>query len=183
MTAEQIARVWQEALALGLPEGGWLGIVDCSSQSLLLVRAGRVERRYVVSTSAVGLGHRDGSHRTPWGFHAVAERFGADQPLGAVFRARQPTGRVLAREEWQGSGGEDLITSRILRLRGLEPGVNSGEGIDSYARCIYLHGTNHEDRLGRAASGGCVRLGNEAVADLFDRTADAAFWCWIGEPA
>ena len=34
-------------------------------------------------------------------------------------------------------------------------------------RYIYLHGTNHEDLLGRPVSHGCVRLSNEHVCELF----------------
>ena len=35
-----------------------------------------------------------------------------------------------------------------MRLRGLEEGLNKGPEMDSYDRYIYIHGTNHEDRLG-----------------------------------
>jgi UDP-N-acetylmuramate--alanine ligase len=47
--------------------------------------------------------------------------------------------------------------------------VNRGPGRDSRSRYIYLHGTNHEDLLGRVASHGCVRLSNRDVTELFDR--------------
>ena len=42
----------------------------------------------------------------------------------------------------------NLITTRIMRLRGLEEGLNKGPEMDSYDRYIYIHGTNHEDRWG-----------------------------------
>ena len=35
-------------------------------------------------------------------------------------------------------------------------------------RYIYIHGTNHEERLGRPASIGCVRMGNSEVIDLYE---------------
>ena len=51
----------------------------------------------------------------------------------------------------------------------LEDGVNRGPGRDSRSRYIYLHGTNHEDLIGRIASHGCVRLLNRDVTELFER--------------
>ena len=48
----------------------------------------------------------------------------------------------------------NLITTRILRIVGLEHGLNKGEGIDTFERYVYIHGTNKEDRLGQPASSG-----------------------------
>ena len=62
----------------------------------------------------------------------------------------------------------DLITTRILRLEGLEPGINKGKGIDSFKRCIYIHGTPEEWLIGRPASHGCIRMKNGDVIGLFD---------------
>ena len=92
---------------------------------------------------------------------------------GTVFVSREPTG-----ETWRGEAREDdLILTRILTLDGLEDGVNRGAGCDSLERYIYLHGTNHEDLLGRPVSHGCVRLSNEHVCQLFDhmREGDLVF--------
>ncbi len=61
-----------------------------------------------------------------------------------------------------------MITTRILRLKGLEKGVNSGGQVDTYDRYVYVHGTNHEERLGKPASSGCLQMGNEDIAELFD---------------
>jgi len=96
-----------------------------------------------------------------------------------VFRSRRATGERLAPEAWRGGGRTDLILSRILRLRGLEPGRNAGPGCDSYARYIYIHGTNQEHRLGRPASHGCIRMSNRDVADVFARTRGRHTWCLI----
>jgi hypothetical protein len=62
---------------------------------------------------------------------------------------------------------EDLILSRIFRLRGLEDGLNRGGKVDTWNRMIYIHGTNHEDQLVRPASHGCIRLSSRDVIDLF----------------
>jgi UDP-N-acetylmuramate--alanine ligase len=120
---------------------------------------------YPVSTSAFGVGGAEGSYRTPPGFHRVREMIGAGAPAGTVYVGRAPTG-----ETWQGADTpDDLILTRILTLEGLEPGVNQGVGCDSLARYIYIHGTNHEQKLGTAASHGCIRMANRDVVDLFDR--------------
>lgn len=62
----------------------------------------------------------------------------------------------------------NLITTRILWLRGLQPGINAGPGIDTHDRYIYIHGTNHEERLGKPDSHGCVLMRNTDVIELFD---------------
>ncbi|MFC1766491.1 L,D-transpeptidase, partial [Planctomycetota bacterium] len=64
---------------------------------------------------------------------------------------------------------DDLVLTRILWLRGLEPGKNLGGEVDTWSRYIYLHGTNHVQSLGRPTSHGCVRLDPEEVINLFDR--------------
>ena len=74
---------------------------------------------------------------------------------------------------------ENLVTSRILWLRGLEPGVNQGGESDSHDRYIYIHGTNHEDRIGSPQSAGCVLMRNLDLVELFEevRLGDQV---WIG---
>ncbi len=63
----------------------------------------------------------------------------------------------------------NLITSRILRLRGLEAGVNLGGEVDTYDRLIYIHGTNHESRLGEPLSAGCLLMRNLDIIELFEQ--------------
>lgn len=72
----------------------------------------------------------------------------------------------------------NLITTRILRLRGLETGYNAGQGCDSYERYVYIHGTNHEDRIGEPFSGGCVELRNAEMLELFDAVREGDL-VWI----
>ena len=52
-------------------------------------------------------------------------------------------------------------------LSGEEDGINKGNGIDSYERYIYIHGTNEEGRIGIPSSHGCVRMKNKDVIDLY----------------
>jgi len=62
-----------------------------------------------------------------------------------------------------------------LWLKGLQPDVNQGAGVDSYARYIYIHGTQEEGLLGRPASHGCVRMANQDVIDLFESVMVGTF--------
>ena len=53
--------------------------------------------------------------------------------------------------------------SRILWLGGLEE-----DNANTRERFIYIHGTKHEDKIGRPASHGCIRMRNADVIELFD---------------
>ena len=46
--------------------------------------------------------------------------------------------------------------------------TEQGEGIDTYDRYVYLHGTNHEENLGVPASSGCLQVSNEDAIELHD---------------
>ena len=122
--------------------------------------AGRVLRRYPVSTSRFGLGTEPGSLRTPLGRFRVAEKFGGGAEPGAVFKGRLPTG-----ENGLGANDDDLVLTRILWLAGDEE-----HNANTYERYIYIHGTNHEAAIGQPASHGCVRMRNADVAELYDLT-------------
>jgi hypothetical protein len=173
--------LFDQALKQGLPPDGVLLVVDVPTQRLLACTRRGVWRVFRISTAARGLGSRPGSYATPPGWHRVAHRLGAGAPPGQVFRSRRRTRRVLPPAAWRSAGNEDLILTRILWLAGLEPGVNRGAGVDTQARFIYLHGTNHEQRLGEPVSHGCIRLGNRAIIALFAWIGRRETWCWIGE--
>jgi lipoprotein-anchoring transpeptidase ErfK/SrfK len=57
---------------------------------------------------------------------------------------------------------EDWVTSRILWLDGMEE-----HNSNTRDRFIYIHGTKHEDKIGRPDSHGCIRMRNEDVIELF----------------
>lgn len=137
-------------------------------QRLELLAGHDVLRTYSVSTAKNGVGSNVGSQRTPLGRHRVCAKFGAGEPLGMTFEARQPTGKVATIFTAPIDLAEDVITSRVLWLEGLEAGLNRGPGVDSKARTIYIHGTNEEGLIGRPASHGCVRMRNADVVELFD---------------
>jgi lipoprotein-anchoring transpeptidase ErfK/SrfK len=97
-----------------------------------------------------------------------------------VFKARVPTGKHYSEVEAGLSGPANLVTSRILWLRGLEPGVNQGGGVDTYKRYIYIHGTQCEERIGEPLSAGCILMRNADVIELYDEVR-AGDLVWIGD--
>ncbi len=154
------------AAGWGTRVGDALGLwVSVARQQLIGVQGGRVRFIYPCSTAAKGVGSREHSNRTPLGWHEVGERFGDGLSWGAVLSSRKPTGAV-----WKPGDrtAKDLVLTRIMWLRGLEPGLNQGKGIDSHDRYIYIHGTPAEAKLGTPASMGCVRLSNDDVIELYD---------------
>ena len=126
----------------------------------LTLREGRKNvASYPVSTSRFGLGSKEGSFKTPTGKFRIAEKIGGGKAEGTVFKSRRPVKptRKMLRDE-------DLVMTRILWLEGLER-----RNANTHDRYIYIHGTNHEEEIGTAASHGCVRMTNADVAELFDR--------------
>jgi lipoprotein-anchoring transpeptidase ErfK/SrfK len=145
-------------------------VVDTGAQRLSVIKNGKLDKSYPISTSSRGTGNREGSFQTPRGVHRICEKYGAGAPQGRIFRDRIDTG-----ENWPiGRLGENLILTRILRLEGLEEGVNRGPGIDSYERYIYIHGTNNEHRIGEPFSQGCICMKNADIVELFDSTPEGA---------
>ncbi len=143
--------------------------IDLARQELeLLDDDGAVLRRYPVSTAANGPGEECGSYRTPRGRHIVRAKIGADQPPGAVFKGRRPTGEVYTPELGEAEPERDWILSRILWLSGKEPGFNRLGNRDSMRRYIYIHGTPDETFEQAPRSHGCVRMRNADLVELFD---------------
>ena len=149
-------------------------LVSIERQTLQLYNGGSLAKSYVISTSKRPPSNIKNSLGTPRGLHAIAEKIGAGQPPGIVFKARVPTGYHFHEHLERGGRDENLITSRILWLKGLEPGVNQGGNVDTHARYIYIHGTNHEDKLGTPLSAGCVLMSNLDIVELYEevRTGD-----------
>ncbi len=146
--------------------------ISVARQAMDVFEGSRLVRTYPVSTSRFGLGSEEGSNRTPLGRFVVAEKIGDGAREGTVFKSREPVG-VLGEDMENGEG--DFVVTRILWLDGEEEGNRNTKG-----RYIYIHGTNHEERLGRRASIGCVRMGNADVAELFGRVP-VGTRVWIGE--
>ena len=135
-------------------------IVSVSDQVLALVDRGKLIARYSISTSKFGTGDSAASYRTPLGTLFVSAKIGDRLPPGAVIKNRIPTGEVVAVD----APGRDPIVSRVIWLRGMEAQNRAARD-----RCIYIHGTPEERRIGEPASFGCIRMRSRDIIDLYDR--------------
>jgi lipoprotein-anchoring transpeptidase ErfK/SrfK len=135
-------------------------VVSIPDQTLALLDGEKVLARYRVSTSKFGSGDNVGSYRTPLGTLFVSGKFGDLLPIGTVIKNRAPTGEVIAVD----APNRDAIISRVIWLRGMER-RNSA----AHDRCIYIHGTPEEGRVGRIASFGCICMRSCDVIALYDR--------------
>ena len=48
----------------------------------------------------------------------------------------------------------------------------SEHNANTHERYIYIHGTNHEDKIGEPASHGCIRMRNADLVELFELVDD-----------
>jgi phosphoserine phosphatase len=137
--------------------------VSIDDQTLKVIEGEQCIRQFDISTATKGMGFKMNSYRTPTGRFRVAEKVGQGEASGTVFKQRVAAGL------WQpGSAVEgDLVLSRILRLEGMD-----AENANTLERFIYIHGTNHEDKLGQPASQGCIRLRNDEVIELFEMVSE-----------
>lgn len=134
-------------------------VVSIPQQKMALYRKGKLLRTYDVSTSKFCVSCSVGTNGTPLGLHEIAKKIGGGQPSGMKFKSRRPTGEIVR----PNAPGRDPIVTRILWLRGLER-----QNRNSFARCIYIHGTPEEWRIGTQASYGCVRMRSRDVIQLFN---------------
>ena len=134
-------------------------IVSVPDQQLALIDRGKLISKYPISTSKFGLGDANGSYRTPLGILFVSAKFGDHLPAGAVIKNRTSTGEIVN----PNAPGRDAIVSRVIWLRGMEQQNHSARD-----RCIYIHGTPEERRIGTVASFGCIRMRSKDVIALYD---------------
>jgi hypothetical protein len=143
--------------------------VSLAGQELLLMDGDKVRRQYPVSTALAGAGEANGSGCTPRGQHYIRACIGRDQPSGAVFIGRRPTGEIYTAELGEANPERDWILSRILWLCGLEKGFNRSGQVDTQRRYIYIHGTPDTEPMGVPRSHGCIRMRNADLIELFDQ--------------
>ena len=122
---------------------------------------------FIISTSAYGTGNKAGSNKTPLGLHKVNQKYGDKTPINGRMVGRVFHEEIATIYTDSTKSKTDDVTSRIFWLEGLEKGKNKGDGIDSYKRYIYIHGTSEEGHLGKPASHGCIRMKNKEVIDLY----------------
>jgi hypothetical protein len=133
-------------------------VVSVADQELVFFKRGKVVKRFPISTSKFGTGDAVGSYRTPLGETFVSVKIGDGLPAGAVIKNRNATGEIVQ----PNAPGRDTIVSRVIWLRGMD-----GTTANTRERCIYIHGTAEERRIGRRASYGCIRMRSKDVIALY----------------
>lgn len=127
-----------------------------------------IAKKYKISTSKNLPSQTKNSFGTPLGVHEIVCKIGYDAKAGEIFKYRNPIGRTFYELNEEENFSQNMITSRILRLSGLEDGVNFGGNVDSFSRCTYIHGVNREDLVGIPVSNGCINMQNIDIIELFD---------------
>ena len=143
--------------------------VNITEQKMYYIKEGGIVKTYVISSSSYGVGNKAGSNKTPIGLHKVKQKFGEETPINGKMIGRVFYGDIATIYTDNTKSKTDDVCSRILWLVGLEEGLNKGEGIDSYNRYIYIHGTSEEGRLGKPASHGCIRMKNKEIIELYEK--------------
>jgi L,D-transpeptidase YbiS len=137
-------------------------IVDGHRQKIYLMESGTVSASYTCSTGAKGFGNEEGSDKTSTGMMYVSRKIGDGEPVGRVFQYKSPTRYILPED----SGEYAWVCTRVLVLSG-----HQSRNRNVYQRAIYIHGTNRRSVLGVPASGGCIRMSNQGVINLFSRVS------------
>ena len=151
-------------------------LINASTQRLHLILDNR-SISYPISTAKNGLGEIEGSEQTPRGLHSIVEKIGDGDEPDTVFQSREKVetrANFYSKNSLETPKPSSQIVARILRLEGLEPGINSGlnkagANVDSYNRYIYIHGTNLLADLGANESRGCIRMHPKDVIELFNQ--------------
>lgn len=137
--------------------------INLSRQRLTLESGASVLLECPVSSGKAGIGHENGSGKTPVGRFRICQKIGAGMPGDTIFLSRLPAGRYPDAIPAGMDEHSDFILTRILWLDGLD-----AANANTRERYIYIHGTNRTDLLGTPASLGCIRLSPRDMLELFD---------------
>ena len=152
----------------GMP---WLSVSVASQTMTHYDDTGLPVKTYTISTAKNGVGEQVNSYQTPRGWHRVCEKIGDGIEADTIIYRRKITPWKYTPQLAAENPDKDWILTRILWLCGLEPGRNQGGNVDSYDRAIYLHGAGQHVRFGIPTSRGCIRMRNEDIIELYDKTA------------
>ena len=172
----QTKESWREKVSIYLAandlhqDADTMLVVSLKEQCMYLLHGDSVVKEYRISGAALGAGNKSGSNQTPIGLHRVKERYGDTVPLGGIMKSRVFTGEIATIYTDSTDVDDDYVTTRVMWLEGLQPGINRGGNVDSYNRYIYIHGTPEEGLIGQPASHGCIRMYNREVAELYEHS-------------
>jgi lipoprotein-anchoring transpeptidase ErfK/SrfK len=148
-------------------------VVDTKKQTLSIVKDSKAARVYRISTGRNGLGQTANTFKTPLGLHRINEKIGQGVPKYGIFQRRHYVGTTWKHLPHH-LKRKDYISTRILRLEGLQPGFNkgldwAGRVVDTEKRAVYIHGTVLENNIGFPSTKGCVHMKADDVISLFEQ--------------
>ncbi len=149
--------------------------VGVKRQRVYLISDTKVVLSFPISTSKYGVGSENLSEKTPIGLHKIESMIGENAPLNGIILGTKYTGKTATIISEAKAGGTDDVTTRAMRLKGLENKINQGGDKDSYSRAIFIHGTPEEGLIGTPASHGCIRMKNKDVIELFNRVKTGTY--------
>ena len=103
--------------------------ISIKDQKLSLFKNYEEIQNYKISTSKYGEGSEKDSNKTPLGSHYIKEQIGSNADIFTIFKNRMPTREITKVIKDQVTTEEDIISTRILWLSGLEEGKNKGLNI------------------------------------------------------
>ena len=142
--------------------------VKISEQKLYFFENLTFLKSFPISTSRNEPSCVENSQGTPLGLHFIDGKIGNGESKDTVFIGRKPVGKISE----QNDQSVNMITTRIMRLRGLEVGKNSEGNVDTFNRYVYIHGTNQHDKIGSPNSHGCILLSPDDMICLYDLIDD-----------
>lgn len=156
---------------MGVQPTDHIVVVDIQKQTLALLHRDKIQQMYTISTSKRGPGQKVDTFKTPLGLHRIHEKIGDGIPPYGIFHRRQFVGVWEPKPRHQHF--KDYVSTRILRLEGLQPGFNRGRDrlgriVDTAQRAVYIHGTTMEWKLGAPSTKGCVHMRADDVIRLFN---------------
>lgn len=174
--------VKQHILSLGVSPTPHIVVVDTKKQLLTVLENDQVKKVYTISTSKRGLGQRVNTYQTPQGLHRINQKIGDGVPHYGIFHRRQYVGAAW-RKQPRHQHIKDYVSTRILRLEGMQPGFNKGKDawgrtVDTETRAVYIHGTTMEWQLGYPSTKGCVHMSAKDVIHLFNEVPTGTL-VWI----
>lgn len=148
-------------------------IISVADQKAYFYKNGTLNDIYQVSTSSKGVGQVSESGKTPLGLHEIAEKDAGTAPYACHLSGRRCTGDIVTIEYRALKPSPLKITTRVLRLKGLVKGFNSGknsdeQSVDTFNRYIYLQGSNADGMLGTPVTEGAIHFSNLEIMRLFD---------------
>ena len=124
-----------------------------------------IQKSYPASNGIGGLTSKKKSGGTPSGVHFIYAKQHPHAKESEIVWAKpyDLVGQVVTSTQADQWWEPRIITSRRVRLAGLEKHNQT-----SKARAILFHGTVEEGYIGMQKSGGCIRMKNKDVMELFD---------------